>query len=280
MATTVIDTGAGEPRSEFAKPLIPYISWGAVLGGLVAGLATFFLLALFGLAAGFTAIDPQAADPVGSVPIFAGIWTGFSMLAGSFIGAYVAARMSGMSRRSDGILHGFVAWGVTTLFFVYLVTTGVGALLGGTFAVLGQGVQAATGAVGGVATSPAAQQQLEELITGSPGAEVSGESLSNLQQQMQAGNREGAIGVLVGEMGFTRDRAELVVDQGMGIMGTLGQIEGQEVAGAAVEGLTRASWFLFIGILLSLIVAIGGGYLGAKAIVARRLPLHGHPARR
>jgi hypothetical protein len=280
MATTVIDTGAGEARSEFAKPLIPYISWGAVLGGLTAGMATFFLLALFGLAAGFTAIDPQAAEPVGSVPIFAGIWTGFSMLVGSFVGAYVAARMSGMSRRSDGILHGFVAWGVSTLFFVYLVTTGIGALLGGTFAVLGQGVQAVTGAAGGVATSPAAQQQLEELITGSPGAEVSGESLSNLQQQMQAGNREGAIGVLVGEMGFTRDRAELVVDQGMGIMGTLGQIEGQEVAGAAVEGLTRASWFLFIGILLSLIVAIGGGYLGAKAIVARRLPLHGHPARR
>jgi hypothetical protein len=280
MATTVLDTRAGEARSESAKPMTSYISWGAILGGLFAGLATFFLLALFGLATGFTAIDPLAAEPVGTVPIFAGVWTGFSMLAGSFIGAYVAARMSGMSRRTDGMLHGFVAWGVSTLFFIYLITTGIGALLGGTFAILGQGVQAAAGAAAGVATSPAALQQFEELVTGSPGAQVSGESLGNLQQQMQAGNREGAIGVLVGEMGFTRDRAEPIVDQGMALMGTAQQIEGQQVAATAVEGLSRASWFLFAGVLLSLAVALIGGYLGAKAIVARRTPLHGHPARR
>jgi hypothetical protein len=283
MATTIIDTRVGEPRAGetragFARPLMPYISWAAILGGLVAGLATFFLLALFGLAAGFTAIDPQAAEPVGRVPMFAGIWTGLSMLAGGFIGAYVAARMSGMSRRTDGILHGFVAWGVSTLFFVYLATSGVGALLGGTFAILGQGVQAAAGAAGGVATSPTAQQQMEELITGSPGAQISGESLGNLQQQMQAGNREGAIGVLVGEMGFTRDRAEVVVDQGMSLLGSAQQIEGQQVAATAVEGLTRASWFLFAGVLLSLILSLLGGFLGAKAIVARRTPLTGHTA--
>jgi hypothetical protein len=279
MATTVMETRTGEARAGFSRAHIPFISWGAVFGGLAAGIATFFLLALLGVAAGFTAIDPQAAEPVGRVPTFAGIWTGFSMLAGAFAGAYVAARMSGMSRRTDGLLHGFVAWGVTTLFFVYLVTTGIGALLGGTFAVLGQGVQAAAGAAGGVAGSPGAQQRLEALITGSPGVEISGESLSNLQQQMQAGNRQGAIGVLVGEMGFTQERAEVVVDQGMAIMGTAQQVEGQEVAATAVEGLSRATWFLFAGVLLSLLVALGGGYLGAKAIMARREPLHAKAAR-
>jgi hypothetical protein len=279
MATTVVDTRAGELRSVearpgFAKALIPHISWGAILGGLVAGMSIFFLLALFGLATGITAVDPGAAEPVGAVPIFTGIWMGISMLAGAFVGAYVAARMSGMSRRTDGILHGLVAWGVSTLFFVYLVTTGVGSLLGGAFSILGQGVQAATGAAGGVATSPTAQQQIQELITGSPGAQISGQSLSNLQQQMQAGNREGAIGVLVGEMGFTRDRAELVVDQGMAIMGTAQGIQGEQVATSAVEGLTRAFWFLFAGVLLSLALSIFGGLLGAKAIVARRRPRH------
>jgi hypothetical protein len=96
---------------------------------------------------------------------------------------------------------------------------------------------------------------------------------------MQAGDREGAIGVLVGEMGFTRDRAEAVVDRGMSIMGSAQQGEGQEVATTAVEGLSRASWFLFAGVLLSLIVAIGGGFLGAKAIGIRRTPLRTHVAR-
>lgn len=279
MATTVMETRAAETGigRAAARPRMPYISWGAVFGGLAAGMASFFLLALFGIAAGITAIDPQAAEPVGGVPMFAGIWTGISMLAGSFIGAYVAARMSGMSRRTDGLLHGFVAWGVTTLFFVYLVTTGIGSLLGGTFAVLGQGVQAAAGAAGSAAGSPGIQQQIEQLVTGSPGVQISGESLSNLQQQMQAGDREGAIGVLVGEMGFTRDRAETVVDQGMRIMGSAQQVEGEEVAATAVAGVSRASWFLFGGVLLSLAVALGGGYLGAKAIMVRRAPLHARP---
>jgi hypothetical protein len=64
----------------------------------------------------------------------------------------------------------------------------------------------------------------------------------------------------------------------MSLLGSAQQIEGQQVAATAVEGLTRASWFLFAGVLLSLILSLLGGFLGAKAIVARRTPLTGHTA--
>ncbi|MEO6665716.1 MAG: hypothetical protein ABIO65_02945, partial [Nitrospiria bacterium] len=118
--------------------------WGAVFGGLAVGLAIQVLLTLLGTAAGLSAVDPQSADPVGTVPAAMGIWTGLSMLIAAYVGGYVAARLSGLPTRGDGALHGTVTWGVTTLAAVAIATTAAGALLGGTFNVLGQGLQGAT----------------------------------------------------------------------------------------------------------------------------------------
>ncbi len=266
MATQTI-----ERRADFTRPHFPFISWGAIFGGLAAGLSTFILLAMLGLAVGITAIDPQATEPVGRVPAITGIWTGISMILAAFVGGYIASRMSGMSRRTDGLFHGFVAWGAITLAMIYLVTTSVGALLGGTFNILGQGLQA----VGTVTGAAAEGQDLGALITGTPGVEVSPEALGTLQEQLGAGDREGAIGTMVA-MGFTRERAEPLVDQGMALIGATQQIEGQEVAAAAVEGLTRAAWFIFAGLLLSMALGIVGGWAGAQSSVKRRGPAIAH----
>lgn len=271
MATQVL-----ERRADMTRPYFPWISWGAIFGGLATGMATFILLAMLGLAAGFTAVDPGAAEPVGAAPAITGIWTGISLLLAAFVGGYVASRMSGMSRRTDGILHGFVAWGVITLTAVYLVTTSVGALLGGTFNLLGQGAQAlgqAAGAAGGAVTGPGAQNQLQSLITGSPeGAQVSPEAMGSLHQQLADGNRQGAIQVMVNQMGFTQERAETMVDQAMPLYGAVQQApqQGEEVAQTAVSGLTAASWWLFGGLLVSLVLGMVGGWVGAKATVGRR----------
>ncbi len=271
-----IATQTVEKRASAGRPYFPWISWGAIFGGLASGLAVFMLLALFGLAVGFTAIDPQAAEPVGGVGLFAGIWTGVSMIAAAFVGGYVASRMSGMSRRNDGIMHGLVAWGALTLAFLFLVTTSVGALLGGAFNVLGQGAQVlgtvAGTAAGGVGADPQARGQLESLITGAEGGEVSAEAIGNLQQQLSAGDREGAINVMVNQMGFTRDRAEPVVDQAMGLFATAQQLpqQAREMADAAVTAASRAAWFIFIGLLISLALGIVGGLTGAKASISRR----------
>lgn len=119
------------------------LRWGAVFAGLAVGLATQIVFALIGLAAGLSAVDPRAADPIGAIPAAAGIWTGLSMLIAAFIGGYVASRLSGVSLRNDGALHGVVTWGVTTVAFVYLATSAAGALLGGTVNILAQGLQGA-----------------------------------------------------------------------------------------------------------------------------------------
>ena len=132
METTMIDE-----RKQLRRSYFPGISWGAIAGGLASGMATYILFALFGLAAGLTPV--KAARLSESLQIISGVWTSISFIVSAFVGGYVSARMSGMSRLADGILHGFVAWGVSTLVFTFTLTTSFGSLVGGTFALVGQG---------------------------------------------------------------------------------------------------------------------------------------------
>ena len=263
------------------KTIVPWISWGAIFAGLASGLATYLVLALLGLAAGLSAIDPQSAEPLGRVPIITGIWTGISLLLSAFVGGYVAARMSGLSRLADGLLHGMVAWGVSTLVFAYFLTTTVGSMVGGAFGLVGQGAKAVAGGAaataGGVAGSQGAQSQLETLLKGSAGGggEIDRESLATLQQRLSAGDREGAVDVMVNQMGFTEERATQVVDRGMALFAAGQDLpeQARDVAGTTVSGLSQISWWLFVAVLLSMILGISGGAVGSRAIMKRRHPL-------
>lgn len=253
----------------------PWISWGAIFGGIASGMATYLLLALLGIAAGLTALEPQAADPVGNVPLGALVWTGISMVLAAFVGGYVAARMSGLSRLADGIFHGLIAWGVSTLVFAYLITTSVGSMVGGAFGMIGQSLKVAGGAAvtaGGAAGAGGNQAQLESLLKGgSTGGSIDKESLQAVQQNLQRGDRDGAINVMVTQMGFTNERARQVVDQGMMLFGQAQQLpeKARDVAASSVSGLAKASWGLFIGVLLSLALGVGGGAIGSRATIRR-----------
>lgn len=254
----------------FIAPRRAYFSalrWTAIFGGLAAGAASYVLLALLGVAIGLTAVDPQAAEPVGAVPLTTGIWTAVSMLIAAFIGGYVAARGSGLTRRTDGMLHGFVTWGATVLLFAWMATTAVGALLGGTAGILGQGLQ---GAVGG-AQQGGGLAQLQQMITGGQGGDISQQDMQALQQQIQAGDRQGAVSIMVERMGFTQERAEQAVDPALAVMGPGAGQQAEQMAEGAVGAVSAASWWLFIGMLLSLALAIWGGMLGARA-GSRRQP--------
>ena len=267
---SVMEVQSLESQRPLRRPYFSAIRWGAIIAGVVSGTASYLLLSLLGIAVGWTAVDPQSAEPVGNVPLATGIWTGISMLVAAYIGGYVAGHMSGLSRVMDGMLHGFVAWGATTLLYAVLMMTALGAVLGGTFRILSDAVggagQVATQAAGG---SNVMDQLAGAIASGSQG-QVSTESLSTLQQAMQAGDRQAAIDILVQQMGFPQDRAAQVVDRTMPL---LSQDPGQVArAGAekATEALTAASWWLFIGLLLSLALGIAGGAAGVRAN-ARRL---------
>ncbi len=269
------------------KPQFSPIRWSAVFAGIAVGVASYLLMALLGIAVGLTAVDPQAAEPAAGIPIATGIWTGASMLISAFVGGYVAGRLSGLSRLGDGLLHGFVAWASVTLVFAYMMTSAASSVLGGTFSVLGRGLQGA-GQVAAVTTDPQRNQspsaanegllsQLQSVITGAGGADISGENMNALQARLQAGDREGAVDVMVNQMGFTQARADQTVDKAMLVFGPGGEQRVRNAADTAVSALTAASWWLFVVLALSLAISVWAGVKGVRA-TSQRTP--GHPSER
>ena len=259
---TLMDVRAVENTAVSRRPYFSAIRWGAVFAGVVSGTASYLLLALLGVAVGLTAVDPTSQEPVGAVPLATGIWTGISMLVGAFIGGYVAGHMSGLARSMDGMLHGFVSWGATTLLYVVLATTALGAVLGGTFRIVSQTVQAAAP----VAQEAASGQQsilnqLSSIVSGA-GGQVSAETLNSLQSALSSGDREQAISIMVDEMGFERGTAEQIVSR---IAPVFSQQNLEQSAAQATDVLSTTSWWLFIGLLLSLALGIAGGATGVRA---------------
>ena len=141
------------------------VSWGAIFAGAVVAIVVQLMLNLLGVGLGFGAIDPgQEANPLQGLGTGSAIYLIVVTLLSLFIGGWVAGRLAGMPRRLDGALHGFVAWGLATLFAFYLLTTAVGSILSGVTGLVGQSLSAAGQGVAAVAPQlgDAAQEALRE----------------------------------------------------------------------------------------------------------------------
>lgn len=76
---------------------------------------------------------------------------------------------------------------------------------------------------------------------------------------------------MVAEMGFTQERAQTVAEQAAPLYSSVQQLpSGEEMASSTVSGLTRASWFIFGGLLLSMLLSIAGGWAGSRSVIKRR----------
>lgn len=133
------------------------VSWGAVFAGVAVALVVQLLLNLLGAGVGAAVIDPGTNDnpSATTLSVSTAVWFVVSGLIASFVGGYVASRLSGHPVRSTGALHGLTTWATTTLVVVYLLTTSVGALLGGVFSGLGDIVSSAGSTVATAATTAA-----------------------------------------------------------------------------------------------------------------------------
>ena len=133
----------------------PRIKWSAVFAGWAVGLALQMVLLLLGLGFGAWAIDLRENNPAEGLPTGAAIWTGVSMLIAAFTGGYLTSRLSGTCRRSDGLYHGVVVWGVNWLVFAWLTTTAMAAIIGGAFSTFGSTLQTMGQGMSGVASTAA-----------------------------------------------------------------------------------------------------------------------------
>ena len=128
-----------------------HVSWGAIFAGVVMALIAQLAFSLLGLGIGASAFNPYDAHPAGGLGTGAAIWTLLSVLISLFTGGYVAGRLAGMPRRQDSMLHGLVTFGLTGLLGFYLLTSGIGKVIGGAGSLVSSLVSNVTSAAGNAA---------------------------------------------------------------------------------------------------------------------------------
>jgi polyhydroxyalkanoate synthesis regulator phasin len=129
------------------------LSWGAIIAGVIIALVTQMALNILGIAVGMNTISPQPSpdeDVVEPETFGTGamIWIAVSSLLALFFGGWLAARFSGTPNELDGILHGVMVWGLTTIITVFLLSTSIGRLMSGLSSLTGQILLFAQRAVG------------------------------------------------------------------------------------------------------------------------------------
>ncbi|MGH6920671.1 MAG: PhnA-like protein [Geminicoccaceae bacterium] len=265
------------------------ISWGAVLAGAAIVAAVHLSLSLLGFGIGMSTVDPAAGDSpqVSSMGIGAGAWWVISNLIALVIGGYVAARLSGMPVRGDGIIHGLLTWAITLLITMYLLTTSVGSIVGGAFNVVGDTVSGVGQSVAEAAPEVAdaaglsaeqVQEEAEQLLRreqpGGMSAERARSELVDTLRQMVTGSeqeaaqaRERAATIIAEQAGISPEQANQRLDQ---LRAEVQQRTDQaaeqatEAADAAASAASSASIWGFVALVLGACAAALGGAMGTR----------------
>lgn len=138
------------------------VSWGAIIAGTVLSLGLWLLLYVFGLAIGLTSVSPQNPGSLQNAGIGTGIWSLIAPLIALFIGGWVTARLTGLSDKASGAIHGAVVWALASLIGLLMLANVIGAALGGVTRLGGQALSAA-GQGAGQLVAQADQQTLQAL---------------------------------------------------------------------------------------------------------------------
>lgn len=151
-----------EEHVEFLKRT----SWGAIFVGVVHVLAIMLTLGLLGAAIGLATIDPVTEqDPAWGLGTGAMIWWFLTGIIAIFIGAYVAASLTGIPKRSTGVWHGLTVWGFSVLLLLFLAGNMFATAIGGAFSALRATANIASqGAVAAAAASNGQQGQSSEMM--------------------------------------------------------------------------------------------------------------------
>lgn len=243
MQTTIEDAVA---RRTFLYP----VRWGAIFAGMAVGIALHLLLMVVGVALGLAVFDFGDRPDVQTASVAAAAWNAGSMLVGAFVGGYIAARASGLRRLGDGVLHGAVSWGATTLLFAALTMSAAGGALGGLYNTIAPRVGGAMGSM----------MQPGAMMGAMDGA---------VADAVRSGDREAVVAAMRDSMGMGEAQANRAADLALATAGR-GDAAPRtaEQAERAADAGAKATGWLAGAILLSLVVALIGGSLGARS--ARR----------
>ena len=146
VAAPAMNAGIGETAQ--IVPERRMLSWGAIWGGLLTGIAVFLVLELLAYAIGLLTMDSGGTvSPSGAAP-----WvTGILGLVGFFVGGWVAGAAARTRSVGSGLMNGLMVWSLGTGLILAFSLLGLGSVFGALGNALG-GILASGGTVGGTAT--------------------------------------------------------------------------------------------------------------------------------
>lgn len=270
------------PAEDVRTVLINNISWGAVFAGIAVSLVAQLLLNMLGIGVGAATLDPGAGDnpSVATFSIGAAVWWTVSGIIAAFLGGHAAGRLSGRPKESTAGWHGLTTWAVTTIIVFFLLTSTIGAVVGGALGA----VKSTLGGVGRTALETAApvagnpdvfgdiEQQIRERSGGTDpqalrDAAVSAMRAVVLGDPAQAdAARERAAEALARAQNISIDEARSQVaqyEQQYRQAADQAKQKATQAADAAANATSKGALFGFVALLLGAVAAWFGGRMGA-----------------
>ncbi len=258
------------------------VSWGAIIAGVAAALVVQLLLNILGVGIGASAVDAAntADNPTaGNFSLTAGIFYTLSGIIASLVGGIVAGRLCGTSDSNTARWHGFVSWCVATLVIVYLLSSAIGGIIGGTFNALGSTLggagRAAASAATGVAQSTdgdALQAQVRRLVNPNDAQSAQDSVVAYIRASASGDKaaadaaRDRAVDGLARTANISPDEARTrltqVEQQYRQTLDTAKQ-KATQAAEATRKGVASAAIFGFVALALGALAGWFGGGIGA-----------------
>jgi len=291
-----------------APSLTRRVSWGAIFAGLFVTMVIQLTLTLLGAAVGAASLEPFRDQHFGRrMAITSGVWLLATGLISIWVGACVSGRLSGGPRRGDGMIHGIVTWSVSTCATLALLATAVGTNIGGTGALLGGALALGglTKGENGSSTAPL-QEQVKNLFPqagpllaptgraeqGAPQPPGKLTELSQKDPQLSAAlaemekkggasqspeDRDKLVNMLTTQHKMDQQQAGNLVQQWDQEFQHARSQAGQQpdnAGNAATQGVASGALWGFIALMLGLIFAAWGGWVGTAT-----LPIYVEPVR-
>jgi len=206
------------------------ICWGAILAGSVLAIAMFFLLTLFGRAIGFSVSDKFEGKNIGmAAAIYAIVVTAICLFAGGF----VASQLTSGENKREAALYGLLVWAAVFAMLLWLMASGV---------------KAGFSAILGVATTTSSVANTTAQNTTAADFDEAARRAGYNQQQIND---------------FKNSIKNAPADAKATAEDPAAQARAEQTTREAGEVATRVTWWSFVGVLVSMLAAAAGGFVGA-----------------
>ncbi|HEV2621847.1 MAG TPA: hypothetical protein VGU65_07150 [Frateuria sp.] len=254
----------------------PSLRWGAVIAGWMVAAGIALVLYTAGLAFGFQTFDPNdAAATAKGIGTGTAVWMALTWIVSLFLGGMFASWFDGRDDQTVGCMHGVTVWGLSIAMSGLLLAFGLsGAAAGGSAMLAGAmggtdhgGGNAHRGDAHAMAASSDAVVRLhgqvaQRIVGAGTHAAADPAAVSAISTALLANHPDTASAVLAGATGMSQADADQAV-RGLSPQVAAAQAELKSAADKTAHYTAMAMWTVFISLLLALLAAALGGWLGA-----------------